>query len=253
MTPCSLVSREVPTFYSKLHASVFTVEAISTRSVARGVQVGAVHPLQIWMHPLWICKISETNTFISPLKDMRHSTTSTCCPCWTTVVGNNSFSKMYEYARCFVQCSRVHCVVNVLILQSWQRSFLCLCIHNIYTPYMTNRALYTYINVCTYIHCTGSRCNHCAYGLISNTKTKAAGSSTIQYPSTWWWHIVYGLNLFLHDSHHLLSNYCCPFPSNLLRTLHSKSSNCATIQSIWWSSMFETWEVCPIVLLESWW
>jgi hypothetical protein len=36
-----------------------------SRLLARGVEVGAMYPLQIWVHPLAICKISETNTLIS--------------------------------------------------------------------------------------------------------------------------------------------------------------------------------------------
>jgi len=49
--------------------------------VARGVQVGAVHPLGI-------CKISKTNMLVSPLKNVRHPTASTCCLCCTAVAGN---------------------------------------------------------------------------------------------------------------------------------------------------------------------
>jgi len=33
--------------------------------------MGAVHPLQIWMHPLEICKTEKKNMLISPLKKTR--------------------------------------------------------------------------------------------------------------------------------------------------------------------------------------
>jgi len=41
-----------------------------SRPVARGVQMDAMHPLQIWLNPLWICKISKTDTPISLLKNL---------------------------------------------------------------------------------------------------------------------------------------------------------------------------------------
>jgi hypothetical protein len=34
----------------------------------QGVHIGAMHPQQIWMHPLRFCKISKTNLLIRPLK-----------------------------------------------------------------------------------------------------------------------------------------------------------------------------------------
>jgi hypothetical protein len=92
-----------------------------------------MRPLHNRLHPLRIREISNTNILISPLKNVRHPTASTYCHCWTAVVGNNSLSKMYIYARCFVQCYKAHCGAKVLILWSWQRRFLRLCIHNIHT------------------------------------------------------------------------------------------------------------------------
>jgi len=68
---------------------------MSSRSVATEVHLGAVHPLQIWMHPLGICKMSKTNMLISPPKDTRHPTIYTCCLCWSAVGGKESFSKRY--------------------------------------------------------------------------------------------------------------------------------------------------------------
>jgi hypothetical protein len=35
------------------------------------VQVGAINPLQIWMSPLGICKISEANMLTNPLKEKK--------------------------------------------------------------------------------------------------------------------------------------------------------------------------------------
>jgi len=39
-----------------------------TRPAAKGVQVSAMHPLQIWLHPPAICKISKTNMLINQPK-----------------------------------------------------------------------------------------------------------------------------------------------------------------------------------------
>jgi hypothetical protein len=80
---------------------------IRRRPIARRVQVRA-------LHPLGICKISNTNMLISPPKNVRHCTTSTCCRCWTAAVRNNWFSKICVYVRCFVQCYRAHYVINPL-------------------------------------------------------------------------------------------------------------------------------------------
>ena len=79
------------------------------------MQLDAMHPLQIWMDPPGICKVSNTNMLISPLNNVPRPTASTCCLSFTSVVGGNSFSKMcvYSYARCFVQCYRACCVISV--------------------------------------------------------------------------------------------------------------------------------------------
>jgi hypothetical protein len=44
--------------------------AVNSRLIARGAYVGAMHPLQIWMHPLGICKISKTYMMVSPLNNV---------------------------------------------------------------------------------------------------------------------------------------------------------------------------------------
>jgi hypothetical protein len=77
---------------------------------------------------------------------------------------SRSFSKMYVCARCFVQCYKANYAIKVLILGSWQRRVLRLCIHSTYTQCVYNRALYTYVNVCTY---TASWCSQCVHGLTT--------------------------------------------------------------------------------------
>jgi len=47
-----------------------------------------MHPLQIWTHPLGICKISKKNTETNLLTNVWYATTSTCCLCWPTMIGN---------------------------------------------------------------------------------------------------------------------------------------------------------------------
>jgi len=42
------------------------------------VQVGAIHPLQIWMHLLVYCEILKINMLICPLKNEQQPTTSLC-------------------------------------------------------------------------------------------------------------------------------------------------------------------------------
>jgi hypothetical protein len=72
-------------------------------SVARGLQVGAVHPLGIR-------KISKTNMLINPLENVRHPNASTCCLCCTAVDGNGSclgaFPKLRKATVAFVMSRR---------------------------------------------------------------------------------------------------------------------------------------------------
>ena len=79
---------------------------------SQGVQLGALHQLQFWIHPLGIWKILKADMLISPLKILRHGTASACCLCWPAVVGNTSFLKMCVYARCFVQRYREQALCN---------------------------------------------------------------------------------------------------------------------------------------------
>jgi hypothetical protein len=75
-----------------------------SRPVGRGLRMGAMFPLQIWIDPLGICRISKKNMLIIQLKHVRHPTTSTCCVRFTAKFENNSLLKMYVHERYFVQC-----------------------------------------------------------------------------------------------------------------------------------------------------
>jgi hypothetical protein len=107
------------TFSSKVQGSTINTtqaECLSTLNMNKHVPVlyklggklpdlypeGCHVPFYIRIQPLWIYKISKVNMLISPLKHLPHPTVSTCSLWWTAVVGTNSFSKMYVYARCFV-------------------------------------------------------------------------------------------------------------------------------------------------------
>ena len=77
----------------------------------------------------------------------------------------------FVICKMFVHCCRAHYVIKMLIFRSWQKRFLRLCIHNIYSQCMYNRALHTYINICTYPTCTGTEtsCSRCVSGLATGT------------------------------------------------------------------------------------
>jgi len=96
---------------------------------------GAMHPLQFWVHLLGIFrKMSRTDLLISSLQNVRNPAVSTCCLLWTIMVGNDSFAKMYAFAK-YAQRYRGHYIIKLLILLSRQTHFLSLCIH-IYTAYV---------------------------------------------------------------------------------------------------------------------
>jgi hypothetical protein len=67
-----------------------------------------------------------------PVNNQWHPTAPTRCLCWTAAVVNSSFSKMCVHARCFVQGYRALCLFKLLILWSWRRRFLRLCVHDVY-------------------------------------------------------------------------------------------------------------------------
>ena len=93
---------------------------------------------------------------------MRRRTVCTCCPTEQPWLETTHFKKCIVYASCFVQCYRARYVIKVLILWSWQRPSWNLRVRNTYTQCMYNRALYTHVNVCTFIHphCQPMCCAH---------------------------------------------------------------------------------------------
>jgi hypothetical protein len=55
------------------------------------VQVGSMHPLQIWMLPPGILKNIRHKLADLPAKKVPRLIASTCCLCFTALVGGNSF------------------------------------------------------------------------------------------------------------------------------------------------------------------
>jgi hypothetical protein len=87
---------------------------ISSMSIARGCNVPTKN--------LGICKVSDNHAY-QPTKNMQHITASTCSLGWTAAVGNDSFSKVYAHARCFVQCYTIHYEVKWFNLLSCHSTF----------------------------------------------------------------------------------------------------------------------------------
>jgi len=110
---------------------------LEVRPLPKRVNVGAMRPLQIWTHPLGICKTPTTDTLRAHQRTcdtLLHPRVASVEP---GVAGNNSLSKMCIHARCFVQSYTAHPYVNkVFILWSWQRQILRLCIRNKYILYI---------------------------------------------------------------------------------------------------------------------
>jgi len=67
------------------------------RPVASGVQVGAIHPQQIWILLLRSCKLLKINMLIVLLENVQQPFSSMCCGFWTAIVGYNTLSKIYVY------------------------------------------------------------------------------------------------------------------------------------------------------------
>jgi len=65
---CHLVRR----ITNRLSVLKQSVSRLCKQARSQGMQLGAVHPLQIWMHPPAICKISKTNMLISQLHKKCH-------------------------------------------------------------------------------------------------------------------------------------------------------------------------------------
>jgi hypothetical protein len=115
------------------------------RPVARGMQVVlCVRPVQPWRLPLRICRISKTNLLISPLRNVRHPTASTCYVCWIAVVGNNSFTKIFVYTLYKLFCTVLwSALCNLSVDFAFLTKALFTLIHisyNIYSAYMFNRS-----------------------------------------------------------------------------------------------------------------
>ena len=115
-----------------------------------------MHPLQIRLNPLWICKISKTDTPITLLKkktfvNLPHPQ---CCLCWAAVVGKN-LKNVCVYKTFYALLWSALCnwgidfVVLTKVLFKHKHTIY------IYTQCMCNTAFYMYKN-----HCT-----HCVHGL----------------------------------------------------------------------------------------
>jgi len=118
---------------------------LEVRPVPNRVNVGALRPLQIWTHPLGICKTWKTDTLRAHQRTcdtLLHPRVASVEP---GVLGNISLSKNMYTCPCFVQCYAAHPHVNnVLTLWYWQRHFLCLCIRNTYIYCIVYYKLYIY-------------------------------------------------------------------------------------------------------------
>ena len=159
-----------------------SVTVTGYQSHSQGLQVSAMYPLKVWMQPLGFCKILKKNMLISPLKNVWHTITVMYCLFWKTMGRNNSFSKRRIYAGGFVPCYRLHYETKVLILWSWQRCLLHLCLPFIYIYIHTHTYIYTHTHTHTHTHSrricitehhiricshTGSHCTHCVHGLAT--------------------------------------------------------------------------------------
>jgi len=81
----------------------------------KGLQVNTVHPLQICLHTLRVCRISKTNQLLSPLKTcdtLPHPRVMSVEPPWL----ETTHLKKYLYKPCtnyFVQCYGAQFVISV--------------------------------------------------------------------------------------------------------------------------------------------
>jgi hypothetical protein len=98
--------------------------------------------------PRSLCPLSSTE-FVEPPPNKIPGYVTVICPttkarffCWTIVVGNNSLTKMYVYARYFSSVIQYNKVLN---LWYWKDAFYAY-------AYVYNRTLYTCINVCTNVY-----------------------------------------------------------------------------------------------------
>jgi hypothetical protein len=64
-----------PTLVSYSRHVILLDLIVLIRALARGVQLGALHRLEIWLHPLGTCRISKTNMLVisEPVKTISSS------------------------------------------------------------------------------------------------------------------------------------------------------------------------------------
>ena len=99
--------------------------------VASGVQVGAIHQPQFWMHILGICKIPKVNMLINPLKNVGQTTASMCCLGKSSWFENDTCSKM-SVGKMFCAVLTERTVkLKCRVCRPEKGAFLSLCIHNI--------------------------------------------------------------------------------------------------------------------------
>jgi len=110
---------------------VYATSCIPPRPLARGMQVGVMHPTTILDAPTKGLQNIEDKQADESAKKLRPCTAFTFCLYCAAVVGNILFSKkIYVYAWCFVPGYGEPYVIKMLILWSSRRLFLRLGIHN---------------------------------------------------------------------------------------------------------------------------
>jgi hypothetical protein len=115
-----------------------------------GVQLGAVHPIKLWIHPLEICKISKRNMLNSLLKKPATLYPIHVLPRFNRCGWKQLIFEMYVYSRYFTQIYRPHYVITALILWSLTKVSFTL-IYIIYTQNISIIKHYI-IKVYTYKH-----------------------------------------------------------------------------------------------------
>lgn len=127
------------------------------RPAVKEVQVGAMHPLQIWLHRLGICKVSDKRAD-QPIKKCAtpcriHVFTLLNCCGWKQLV-----SKNVCICKMFLQCHRANYAIKQQFCGPDKVAF------HAYTHTCTqyNTELYIYVHTCTH---TGRRYTHRVHGL----------------------------------------------------------------------------------------
>jgi hypothetical protein len=110
--------------------------------------MSAMYPLQIWIDPLGICRISKTNVLINQLNHVRHRTASTRCPFYRQVWKQLTFKNVCIWK---TFCAMLY-TIKLLNLCSWQRRFLSLCVYIMHIYSICKYSIIHYIHICTYMH-----------------------------------------------------------------------------------------------------